>query len=106
MVDSQISYLDKCFYNTCFLFFIVFLRTVSIYKQPNTIIMDEKQVEKIVNSEIKKFIADSLDKEVKKILHSSNSQTREELINTIKNAMEAVYKMLWVKKDFWKSDIR
>lgn len=68
--------------------------------------MDEKQVEKIVNSEIKKFIADSLDKEVKKILHSSNSQTREELINTIKNAMEAVYKMLWVKKDFWKSDIK
>lgn len=68
--------------------------------------MDEKRVKNIVDDEIKKFVNDSLDKEVKKVLHSSNSQTREELISTIKNAMEAVYKMLWVKKDFWKSDIR
>ena len=82
------------------------MRTVSIYKQPNSIIMDEKRVKNIVDDEIKKFVNDSLDKEVKKVLHSSNSQTREELISTIKNAMEAVYKMLWVKKDFWRSDIK
>ena len=68
--------------------------------------MDEKRVKNIVDDEIKKFVNDSLDKEVKKVLHSSNSQTREELISTIKNAMEAVYKMLWVKKDFWRSDIK
>lgn len=68
--------------------------------------MDNKDVKEIVNDEIKKFVNDSLDKEVKKILHNSNSQSRDELITTIKNAMEAVYKMLWVKKDFWKSDIK
>jgi hypothetical protein len=68
--------------------------------------MDKNEVKEIVKNEIKIFVGDSLDKEMKKILHNSNSQTRQELITTIKNAMEAVYKMLWVKKDFWRNDIK
>ena len=68
--------------------------------------MDKNEVKEIVNSEIKKFVDDSLDKEVKKILRNSNSQSRDELISTIKNAMESVYKLLWQKKEFWKSDIK
>lgn len=68
--------------------------------------MDKNEVKEIVNSEIKKFVDDSLDKEMKKILRNSNSQSRDEMINTIKNAMESVYKMLWQKKDFWKADIK
>jgi len=68
--------------------------------------MDRNEVKEIVNSEIKKFVDDSLDKEMKKILRNSNSQSRDEVINTIKNAMESVYKMLWQKKDFWKADIK
>jgi hypothetical protein len=68
--------------------------------------MDKNEVKEIVNNEIKKFVDDSLDKEMKKILRSSNSQSRDELINTIKNSMESVYKMLWQKKDFWKADIK
>lgn len=68
--------------------------------------MNTDNVKEIVRSEIKKFVDDSLDKEVKKVLRSSNSQSREEMINTIKNAMESVYKLLWQKKDFWKSDIK
>jgi hypothetical protein len=65
-----------------------------------------EDVKDIVNSEIKKFVNDSLDKEVKKILHSSNSKTRDEMIGTIKNALESVVKVLWAKKDFWKTDIK
>jgi hypothetical protein len=68
--------------------------------------MDNDEVKKIVNDEIKKFVNDSLDKEIKRILHSSNSQSREELIATIKNAIEAVYKVLWQKREFWKTDIK
>jgi len=68
--------------------------------------MDSKEVKDIVNSEIKNFVNDSLDAEMKKILHSSGSKSRPELITTIKDAMEAVYKVLWMKRDFWKSDIR
>ena len=68
--------------------------------------MEKGDVEKIVNDEIKKFVNDSLDKEMKRILRSSNSHTRDEMISTIKNAMEAVVRVLWQKKDFWKTDIR
>jgi Ni,Fe-hydrogenase III component G len=68
--------------------------------------MDIKDVKEIVKDEISKFVNDSLDKEIKKVLHSSNSQSRDEMIVTIKNAMEAVYKVLWQKRDFWKTDIK
>jgi hypothetical protein len=68
--------------------------------------MDKQDVKEIVNDEINKFIGDSLDKEIKKILGKSNSQTRTEMITIIKNAMESVYKLLWQKRDFWKSDIK
>jgi len=68
--------------------------------------MDKIEVKEIVDSEIKKFIGNSLDKEIKKILHDKNSASRDEIISTIKSAFEAVYKTLWTKKEFWKTDIR
>lgn len=68
--------------------------------------MDRDEVKEIVRSEIKKFVDDSLDREIKKILRNSNSQSRGELIATIKNAVESVYKLLWQKRDFWKADIK
>jgi len=68
--------------------------------------MNNEDIKKIVNDEIIKFVNDSLDKEIKKILAKSNSQTRNEMISTIKNAIEAVYKVLWQKRDFWKTDIK
>ena len=68
--------------------------------------MEKIDVKAVVNDEIKKFITDSLDKEIKKILHSTNSATRDELIQTIKNALEGVFKTLWQKRDFWKTDIK
>ena len=68
--------------------------------------MDNSDVKRIVNDEITKFINDSLDKEMKKIMAKSGSQTRNEMISTMKNALEAVYKVLWQKRDFWKTDIK
>lgn len=68
--------------------------------------MNRNEVKDIVKDEMNKFYNDSLDKEVKKIMSKSNSQTRGEMVSIIKNAMEAVYKMLWMKRDFWKHDIK
>ena len=68
--------------------------------------MNNIDVKRIVNDEITKFVNDSLDKEIKKILAKSGSQTRNELVSTIKNSIEAVYKVLWQKRDFWKTDIK
>ena len=68
--------------------------------------MDNTDVRKIVNDEIKKFVDDSLDKEIKKLLSKTSSQSREQVADIIKAAMESVYKMLWIKRDFWKTDIK
>jgi hypothetical protein len=68
--------------------------------------MEKAEIKQIVDDEIKKFLSDSLDKEVKRLLKSNNSATRGELISTIKDSFEAVYKNLWQKRDFWRNEIR
>ena len=68
--------------------------------------MDKADVTSIVKDEIAKYVKDALDKEVSALMRSNNSKTRAEMLSTIKNAMESVYKMLWVKRDFWKTDIK
>jgi len=67
--------------------------------------MNNSDVKEIVKDEIKKFVNDMLDKEVKKILQTKGSATRNELVDSLRNAFDAVYKVMWQKKDFWKSDI-
>lgn len=68
--------------------------------------MDKQDVKVIVKDEIRNFVNDSLEKEMKKSLGKSNSPARAEVVSIIKDALEAVYKVLWQKRDFWKTDIR
>jgi len=68
--------------------------------------MNKQEVTSIVKSEIKKFVDDSLDKEMKKFVNRKGSKTRGELMKTISDSMESVYKVLWQKRDFWKKDIK
>jgi hypothetical protein len=68
--------------------------------------MDKADVKKIVTDEIDKFLKDSLDKEVKKLIHSNNSQSRSEMIKTIKNALEDLFKALWFRHQLWSDSIK
>lgn len=68
--------------------------------------MNKLEIEKIVNDEINKFVNDLLDKKIKEIIAKKSSATRGELVELTKDALESVYKMLWVKRDFWKTDIK
>ena len=67
---------------------------------------DRNEVTDIVKTEIKKFMQDQLDKEVKEVLRKSNTQSRKEMVETIKDALEAAFKVFWYKREFWKSDIK
>jgi Ni,Fe-hydrogenase III component G len=67
---------------------------------------EKDEIAKIVNDELKKFVKDELDKEMKDILHKSTSKSHKEITDIIKDALEAAFKVLWVKKDFWKKDIK
>ena len=68
--------------------------------------MTESDIKKMVNDEIKKFVNDVLDKEIKKNLANTNSQSRGEVVNLVRTAMESVYKILWQKKSFWTGEIK
>jgi len=68
--------------------------------------MDKNDVKGIINDEIKKFVSDSLDTEIKKILHNKSSASRDELTSIIRNAFDSVYRTLWQKKDFWQANIK
>ncbi|MFA5366395.1 MAG: hypothetical protein WC333_00530 [Dehalococcoidia bacterium] len=68
--------------------------------------MNGDDVKKIVRDEIERFVKDSLDVEMKKILKNINSQSRREVADAMKAAMESVTKVLWQKRDFWKTDIK
>jgi preprotein translocase subunit Sss1 len=67
--------------------------------------MNKVEVKEIVINEISNFINNSLDKEINKILKKTGTQTRDEMISTIKDSIESVFKLLWQKKDFWKTGI-
>lgn len=67
--------------------------------------LNKSEVKAIVGDEVKKYLSDSLDKDVKKLVHA-NSSTRGELVNLIKDSIESVFKTFWQKKEIWKSDIR
>lgn len=68
--------------------------------------MTKPEISKIVRDEIKKFASDSLDDEIKRLIKKNGTQTRDEMIKTIADAIESVYKTLWTKRQFWKSDIK
>ena len=68
--------------------------------------MTKKAGQEIVAREIEKFYKDSFDDKMKDVLKKSNSKSREEIVETIKDALEAAFKMFWYKRNFWKSDIK
>jgi hypothetical protein len=68
--------------------------------------MNGDDIQKMIKDEIAKFVKDSLDVEMKKILANQNSMSRKELADAMKKAMESVTRVLWQKRDFWKTDIK
>lgn len=67
--------------------------------------MNEKEIKSLINSEIKKYILDNLDKDIAKILRD-NTKTRKEMIDTIGDAFDSVFRTLWQKKGFWSTSIK
>lgn len=69
-------------------------------------VMNKTDIEKIVKREITDFITNKLDDEIGRIVKQKNSKGRKETLELVKDAMESVYKVLWQKRNFWKSDIK
>ncbi len=68
--------------------------------------MNKSEVTQIIRDEIKKFIKDKLDDEVSQLIKRSGNKTHAEIVNMMKNGLEAAFKTFWFKREFWKNDIR
>jgi hypothetical protein len=66
----------------------------------------EKDIKKIVNDELDKFVSDRFSKELKKEIGEQNSLSRKEIVNIIKQALITMNKVLWLRKEQWINDIK
>ena len=68
--------------------------------------LTKKEIKDIINDEVdkafNKLFVDSFVKELKK----SSSPAKKELVDMMKNAMVAVHKFMWLRRDVWQSDIK
>lgn len=66
--------------------------------------LTKSQVRDIVVDEISKFVSSELESETEKLL--KRGKPREEVINMMKNAIAALTKYMWIRKDVWQNDIK
>jgi hypothetical protein len=68
--------------------------------------LTKKDVENIVKDEIDKFINKKFKDEFVKQIKSTTGQGRKEILELVKNALEELYKYMWIRRSVWKNEIR
>jgi len=66
--------------------------------------LKKQDVKNIVRDEIKKFVSSELEKEITKSIKSG--QSKKEVGELIRNALIALYRFMWIRKDVWGSDVK
>ena len=66
----------------------------------------KEELKKIVNDEIKSFVKDELDYELKKLMSKSNSDVRKETTNVVKDGLAKFAEFMFVRKGIWQNDIK
>ena len=66
----------------------------------------KEELTKIINDELKSFIKNELEREVKQILSKSGGSARKEVNDIVKNGLSKLAEFLWVRKGVWQSDIK
>jgi len=66
----------------------------------------KEELSRIINDELKSFVKNELEREVKKMLSKQGSDARKEVNNIVKNGLSKLAEFLWVRKGVWQSDIK
>ena len=66
--------------------------------------LTKNQIVDIVNDEMSKFISKKLEDEMTKLL--KNGKPRKEIVDLTKNALESLYKYMWIRRSVWQNDIK
>lgn len=73
---------------------------------------DKSEIGTIVKSEIKNFFklnrSVDFEKEIEKIVNDtlSKTKTKDEIAEIAKNVIVQLYKALWMKRNFWKTELK
>lgn len=66
----------------------------------------KEELKKIVNDEINSFVKNELDYELKQLMSKSNSDTRKETLNVVKDGLGKFAEFMFVRKGIWQNDIK
>ena len=66
----------------------------------------KEELTRIINDELKSFVKNELEREVKKMLSKQGSDARKEVNDIVKNGLSKLAEFLWVRKGVWQSDIK
>lgn len=66
----------------------------------------KEEIKKIVNDEIKRFVKSEFDGELKRLLSKSNSDSRKEVTNVVKDGLAKFAEFMFIRKGIWQGDIK
>lgn len=66
----------------------------------------KEEIKKIISDEIKQFIKNELDVELKKLMSKSNSESRKEMTNVVKDGLAKFAEFMFIRKGIWQNDIK
>ena len=66
----------------------------------------QKDIENIVNDEMKKFLSSELDTIMAKILKKNTSDSREVTKDLVKQGLSKLAEFLYIRRSVWQNDIK
>lgn len=68
--------------------------------------LTKKDIKDLINDEVDKAFNRLFVEYFLKELKKTSSPAKKELVDMMKNAMVAVHKFMWLRRDVWQSDIK
>ena len=66
----------------------------------------KEELKTIVNDEIKQFVKNELDGELKRIMSKTGSDSRKEMTNVVKDGLAKFAEFMFIRKGIWQNDIK
>lgn len=66
----------------------------------------KEELKSIVNDEIKQYVKNELDSELKRIMSKTSSDTRKEMTTVVKDGLAKFAEFMFIRKGIWQNDIK
>lgn len=77
-----------------------------LYYMANKTQYTKEELKNIINAEIKSFVKNEMENEVKKLLSKPSGNVRKEVANVVKDGLAKFAEFMFVRKGVWQTDIK